>query len=60
MEEPKYSRTNPKTDSIYPPTQAWRGSWKENSNTRKIHAPKKGKDRNHLTTKSKVESHKHI
>jgi hypothetical protein len=32
----------------------------ENSNTRKIPAPKKGQNIKHLTTKSKAESHKHI
>ena len=37
-----------------------RGSQKENSNTRKVPAPKKGQDIKHLTTKSKAESHKHI
>jgi hypothetical protein len=45
---------------MYLPTQPYRGSWKENSNTRKIPAPKKGKDIKYLTTKSKAESHKHI
>jgi hypothetical protein len=37
--------------SIYQP---YRGSWKENYNTRKIPAPKKGQDIKHLTTKSKA------
>jgi hypothetical protein len=56
----KYSRTNPNLNSIYLPTQPYRGSWKENSNTRKIPTTKKGQDIKHLTTKSKAESHKHI
>ena len=60
MEKTNYSRTNLNLNSIYLPTQPYRGSWKENSNTRKIPAPKKGQDINHLTTKSKAESHKHI
>jgi hypothetical protein len=33
---------------------------KENSNTRKILAPKKEQNIKHLTTKSKAKSHKHI
>ena len=37
-----------------------RGSWKDNCNTRKVPASKKGQDINHLTTKSKAESNKHI
>jgi hypothetical protein len=56
MEKTKYLRTNPNSNSIYP----YRGFWKENSNTRMIPAPKKGQDINHLTTKSKAESYKHI
>ena len=44
----------------YLPTQPYRGSWKENSNKRKIPVPKKGEDIKHLTTKSKAKSHKHI
>jgi hypothetical protein len=58
MEKPKYYRIKP--NNIYLPTQPYRGSWKENSNTWKIPAPKKGQDIKHLTTKSKAESHKHI
>jgi hypothetical protein len=50
MEKPKYSRTTPKSNSIYLPTQAYRDSWNKNSNTRKIPAPKKGQDIKHLTT----------
>jgi hypothetical protein len=42
MEKPKYSRTKPNSNSIYLPTQPYRGSWKEKSNTRKI---KKDKER---------------
>ena len=60
MVKVKYSRTNPNLNSIYLPTQPYRGSWKENSNTRKIRTPKKKENINHLTTKSKTESHKHI
>jgi hypothetical protein len=60
MEKIKYSKTKPNSNSIYLPTQHYRGSWKENSNTRKIPAPKKEQDINHLITKSKLESHKHI
>jgi hypothetical protein len=56
MEKTKHSRTKPNSNSIDLPTQPYRGSWKENSNTRKIPAPKKGQDNKHLTTKSKVES----
>jgi hypothetical protein len=44
--------------STHPALQ--RGTWKENSNTKKIPAPKKGQDIKHLTTKPKGESHKHI
>jgi hypothetical protein len=55
MEKPKYSRIKPNPNSIYP-TQPYKEYWKENYNTRKIPAPKKG----YLTTKSKAESHKHI
>jgi hypothetical protein len=54
MEKTKYSRTKPKSNSIYLPTQPYGGSWKENSNTRKVPAPKKGKDNMYLTTKSKA------
>jgi hypothetical protein len=46
--------------TIYLPTQPYRGTWKENSNTRRIPAPKKGQDIRHLTTNSKAVSHKHI
>ena len=60
MERSKYPRTNPNLNSIYLPTQPYRGSWKENSNTRKITTTKKGQDIKHLTTKSKAENHKHI
>ena len=60
MKKPKYSRTKPNSNSIYLPTQPYRGSWKENSNTRKIPAPKKGQDIKNFTTKLKAESHKHI
>ena len=60
MEKPKYSRTKPNSNSIYLATQPYRGSWKENSNTRKVPAPKKGQDIKHLTTKPKGENHKHI
>ena len=45
---------------MYLPTQLYRGAWKENSNTRKVPAPKKGQDIKHLTTKPKGENHKHI
>jgi hypothetical protein len=56
MEKPKYSRTKPNSNSIYlHPSLV-----KENSNTRKTPAPKKGQDIKHLTTKSKAENHKHI
>jgi hypothetical protein len=60
MEKPKYSRTKPNSNSIYLPTQPYRGSWKENANTRKVPAPKKRQNIKHLTTKSKAEIHKHI
>jgi hypothetical protein len=60
MEKPKYSRTKPNSNSIYLATQPYRGSWKENSNTRKVSAPKKGQAIKHLTSKLKAESHKHI
>ena len=60
MEKPKYSRTKPNSNSIYLPTQLYRESWKENSNTRTVPALKKGKDIKYLTTKPKAESHKHI
>ena len=60
MEKTKYSRTKPNSNSIYLPTQHYRGSWKENSNTRKIPSPKKGQNIKYLTTKSKAEIHKHI
>jgi hypothetical protein len=56
----KYSRTKPNLSSIYLTTQPYKGSWKENSNTRKVPTPKKGQDNKHLTTNSKAESHKHI
>jgi hypothetical protein len=51
MEKPKYSRTKPNSNSIYPPIQPYRGSWKESYNTRKVPAPKKGKDIKHLMRK---------
>jgi hypothetical protein len=60
MEKTKYSRAKPNSDSIYLPTQLYRGSWKENSNKRRTPAPKKGQYIKHLTTKSKAKSHKHI
>jgi hypothetical protein len=60
MEKTKYSRTKPNTNSICETTQPYRGSWEENSMTRKIPAPMKVQDIKYLTTKSKVESHKHI
>ena len=60
MEKTKYSRTKSNSNSISLPIQPYRGSWKENSNTRKIPAPMKGQDTKHLTTKSKAENHKHI
>jgi hypothetical protein len=60
VEKPKYSRTKPNSNSIYLPTQTYRRSGKENSNTRKIPAPKKGKNIKHLTTNLKAESHKHV
>jgi hypothetical protein len=60
MEKTKYSRTKPNSNSIYRLTQPYRRSCKENSNTRKIPAPKKRQDIKYLTTKSKAESHKHI
>jgi hypothetical protein len=46
MEKTQYSRTKPNSNSIYLPTQPYRGSWKEMSHTRKIPAPKKGQDIN--------------
>jgi hypothetical protein len=58
MEKTKYSRTKP--NSIYLPSQSYRGSQKENSNTRKIPAPKKGHNIKHFTIKSKTESQKNI
>jgi hypothetical protein len=60
MEKTKYSRTKPNSNIIYLPTQPYRGSWTENSNTRKVHAPKKGLDIKNVTIKPKAESHKHI
>jgi hypothetical protein len=60
MEKTKYSRTKPNSNTIYLPTQSYRGSWKENFNTRKVPASKKGQDIKHLITQSKAESHKHI
>jgi hypothetical protein len=60
VERSKYPRTKPNLNTAYLPTQPYRGSWKENSNTKKIPAPKKGQDIKHLTRKSKAESHKHI
>jgi hypothetical protein len=51
----KKNKTN--SNSIYLPTQPYRGFWKENSNTRKVPAPKTGQDINNLTRKPKVESH---
>jgi len=43
MEKPKYSRSNPNSNSIYLPIKPYRGSGKENYNTRKIPVPKKDK-----------------
>jgi hypothetical protein len=60
MEKPKYTKTKPNSNSIYLPTLPYRASWKENSNTRKRPASKKGQDITHLIKKSKAESHKHI
>jgi hypothetical protein len=60
MEKTKYSRAKPNSNGTYLPTQPYRGFCEENSNTKKILAPKKGQDIKHLTTKSKAESHKHI
>jgi hypothetical protein len=60
MEKTKYSRTKPNSNSTFLPTQPYKVSWKENSNTRKIPAPKKGQDIKHLTTESKAGIHKHI
>jgi hypothetical protein len=51
MEKMKYSRTKPNSNSIYLPTQPYRGTCNEKSNTRKIPAPKKGQDVKLLTTK---------
>jgi hypothetical protein len=59
MDKTKYSRTKPYSNSIYLPIQSYKGFWKENSNTKKILAPKKGQDIKHLTTKSKA-AHKTI
>jgi hypothetical protein len=60
MEKQKYSRTKPNSNSIYLPTESYRGFWKENSNTRKVPAPKKEQNIKHVTTKPKAESYKHI
>jgi hypothetical protein len=60
MEKPKYSRIKANSNSIYLPTQPYKVSWKENSNTRKMPEPKKGQDIKHLKTKEKTKSHKHI
>jgi hypothetical protein len=60
MEKTKFSRTKPSSNSIYLPTQPYRRSWKEISNTRKIPAPKKRQYIKHLTTKLEAKSHKHI
>ena len=60
MEKSKYSRKKTNSNSIYLPTQHYRGSWKENSNTKKVPVLKKEEAIKHLTTKSKAESHKHI
>jgi hypothetical protein len=60
MEKIKYFRTKPNSNSIYLQNRPYRGSWNENSNTRKVPASKKRQDIKHLTTKSKAESHKHI
>jgi hypothetical protein len=53
MEKPKYSRTKSNSNIFYLTTQTYRGSWKENPNTRKVPTPKKGQDIKHLTTKPK-------
>jgi hypothetical protein len=47
-----------KFNSIYLPVQPYKGPWKENFNTRKIPAAKKGQDIKHLKTKSKQRAHK--
>jgi hypothetical protein len=47
MEKPKYYRTKPNLNSIYLPTQPYRGPWKENTNTRKVPAPKIEQDIKH-------------
>jgi hypothetical protein len=60
MEKPKYTRINPNSNNISLPNQPYKGSWKENSNTRKVPAPKKGQDIKHLMPNPKAESHKHI
>jgi hypothetical protein len=60
MKKTKYSRTKPNSNIIYLLTQPWRRFWKENSNTRKVPAQKKGQGIKYLTTKSKAKSHKHI
>jgi hypothetical protein len=59
MEKPKYPRTKPNSNRIYPPTKPYRGSWKENSNTRKVPSTKKGQNIKHLTKKSKAEPQAH-
>jgi hypothetical protein len=43
MEKPKYTRINPNSNNISLPNQPYKGSWKENSKTRKVPAPKKDK-----------------
>jgi hypothetical protein len=59
MEKTKYFRTKPNSNNIYLPIQPYKGSWKENSNPRKVSSPKKGQDIKHLMTKPKSENHKH-
>ena len=60
MEKPKYTRIDPNSNNISLPNQPYKGSWKENSNTRKVPAPKKGQDIKHLTTKPEGENHEYI
>jgi hypothetical protein len=57
----KTSQKKTNSKSIYLPIQTYRGSYKDNSNTRKVPAPKKDSIlTKHLTTKQKGENHKHI
>ena len=60
MKKAKYSRTKLNSNNMYLPIHLYRGSWKENSNTRKVPASKKGQDIKHLTTEPKAENDKHI